>query len=214
MKKVLLAIIALASMTLSASAQETEGRKGYFGLRLGTEMLIPGNVAEGKVSVDMFGVGAGGELGAIYNAPIGDKFYFEPGLKFYYGSYPFNGDFYEHDVDDVSIIKAGMRVPLNMGMSLPIENGNRVHIFTGPELEYGFSAKARARGDNFSVSESVYGEGGGMRRFNVLWSVGAGLKIKKIYLGLSASFGLLNLMDDDDFSFREHRIDLSIGYDF
>lgn len=64
------------------------------------------------------------------------------------------------------------------------------------------------------MSESVYGDDGGMKRVDLLWGIGAGLSYRHFYVGLSGGIGMLNMLDDSDVKFHENRVSLSLGYNF
>lgn len=190
--------------------------KAYFGIRLGGEVTCPGNVSSQGVGISAFKNGGGIELGGIYNLPVVANFYIEPGLKFYYNKYSAKTsilDAIEDGPNSVSINKFGMRIPVMAGYHFDFTDDVKVSVFTGPELEIGFSAKEKAKGNGISASESIYGEGG-MKRVDLLWGIGAGITYQKYYFGVSGGIGMLNMMDQDNVSFHENRVTFSVGYNF
>lgn len=153
MKKSLISAILLVVACLSVSAQNrilnNPDNKAYFGLRIGGELTCPGDMTVENVGVSVFNVGGGSDLGAIYNIPIVANFYIEPGLRFYYNTYSVKGEFMEKVQDEIpfdalSIRKYGMRIPVMAGYHFDFTDDIKVSVFTGPELEIGFSAKAHA----------------------------------------------------------------------
>ena len=82
----------------------------------------------------------------------------------------------------------GLDVYKNGGFS----NDLRVSVFTGPEFEVGFTAKEHIKGLDASESYSIYGDDGGMKRFDMLWGFGAGVTYQHLYFGVSGGIGLIN----------------------
>lgn len=227
MKKHLLTAFALAAVAVSASAQDrifnNPDNKGYFGIRVAGEVTCPGDITYGGLGLDAYKNGGGIEFGAIYNAPIVANFYLEPGLKFYYNAYSANKDMLGADddfdfdqlFDSLSIRKFGMRIPVMAGYHFDFTDNVKVSVFTGPELEIGFTAKEHMKANGYSVSESVYGEDGGMNRVDLSWGFGAGVTYKKLYIGVSGTVGMLNMLSDGDgMKFHENRASLTLGYNF
>lgn len=201
MKKLFCILAAASLLTIGASAQN-----GHFGIRVGGEIVCPGDISNSGVSVDAFSVGGGVEFGGIYYAPIKAGFYIEPGLKLYYNQYSFNDDVVGLDA---SVRKFGMRIPVMLGYRFGLTNNIGLHLFTGPEFEIGFTAKEHSEG----YSESLYGDGG-MNRFDALWGIGAGISYKHFFYSVSGSIGMCNMLSDSDAKFHENRVTFSIGYNF
>ena len=218
MKKFLIAATFVAAACVPMAAQRSivnnPDNKAYFGIRVGGEVVCPGKVSEDNVSLSIFKNGGGVELGGIYNIPVVANFYIEPGLKFYYNTYSYKKDLVEifDGVDGVSIRKFGMRIPVMAGYHFDFTEDVSLSLFTGPELEIGFSAKEHYKGDNIETSQSVYGDG--MNRVDVLWGVGAGISCQHFYFGVSGSLGMVNMMSDSDAKFHENRVTFSLGYNF
>lgn len=203
MKKLFCILAATTLLSLGATAQTS----GHFGVRVGGEIACPGDISQDGVGVDAFSVGGGIEFGVVYTAPISTGFYIEPGLKLYYNQYSFNKDVIDADA---SIRKFGMRIPVQAGYRFGLTDEIGLHVFTGPELEIGFSAKEHQG----SYSESLYGEDGGMKRVDLLWSIGAGVSYKHFFYAVSGSLGMLNMLSDSDAKFHENRVTFTIGYNF
>ncbi|MDE6287404.1 MAG: PorT family protein [Muribaculaceae bacterium] len=223
MKKIFVALMLGLAAGTSAMAQNTivnnPDNRSYFGIRVGGEVTCPGKVSLYDVSVGVYNNGGGVELGGIYNLPVVANFYIEPGLKFYYNTYAFKKEFIEDLQDDiiingVSLRKFGMRIPVMAGYHFDFTEDIKVSVFTGPELEVGFSAKQYATGHNIDMSASVYGDGGGMHRVNVLWGFGAGVSYQHFYFGVSGGIGMVNMFSDTDEKFHENRVTFSLGYNF
>jgi hypothetical protein len=223
MKKLYTAIAILALAGTAASAQnsvvDNPANKSYFGLRLGGEITCPGKITSHGVGISVFDNGGGVELGGIYNTPLVANLYLEPGVMFYYNTYSYKDDMIGDLEDDIifegaSIRKFGMRVPVMLGYHFDFTPTVKLSLFTGPELEIGFSAKEHITGHNIEMSQSLYDEEGGMHRVDLLWGIGAGFTIQQFYVGVKGSLGLLNMYNYNDISFHENRVTLSVGYNF
>lgn len=191
--------------------------KAYFGIRAAGEISCPGEVTAEHVGMDVYKNGGGFEIGGIYNIPVVANFYIEPGLKFYYNTYSVKDEILQlvnMPLNSISIRKFGMRVPVMAGYHFDFTDDINVSVFTGPELEIGFSAKAHAKGPGISESESMYGDDGGMNRVDLLWGIGAGVTYQHFYFGVSGGIGMLNMFDDSDIKFHENRVSFSLGYNF
>lgn len=222
MKKHLIIMAMGALACMPAAAQNTvvdnPDNKAYFGIRVGGEVTCPGKITANNVGISVFKNGAGIEFGGIYNVPVVANFYIEPGLKFYYNTYSVKDEFIKA-IDDVpleslSVRKFGMRIPVMAGYHFDFTDDVKVSLFTGPELEIGFSAKEHAKAHNVSASESIYGEEGGMNRVDLLWGIGAGITYRHVYFGVGGSLGMLNMLDDSNVKFHENRVTFSLGYNF
>lgn len=225
MKRFLLSVL-VALGVVSASAQgyvlDNPANRAYFGIRVGGEVTCPGAISDGPVGLKVFNNGGGVEFGGIYNIPVVANFYVEPGLKLYYNTFSVKKDWlywFQPNIanivlDGISIRKFGMRVPVMAGYHFDFTPDMRLHLFTGPELEVGFSGKEHISGKNIESSGSLYGEDGGMNRVDVLWGAGVGLSYDHFYFGVSGSFGLCNMSDYFSLKFHENRVSLSLGYNF
>ena len=223
MKKFLVSLMLVMTAGVTVMAQNTivnnPDNKAYFGIRLGGEVTCPGKISVDNLGLSAFKNGGGVEFGGIYNVPVVANFYIEPGLKFFYNTYSMKDEFVKALQDDiifnsVSFKKFGMRVPVMAGYHFDFTDDVKVSLFTGPELEIGFSAKEYIKGHNFDVSESLYGDEGGMNRVNLLWGIGAGISYKHLYFGVNGGIGMLNMVDEPGVKFHENRVTFNIGYNF
>lgn len=219
MKKLFIYTLLAAAASMPVAAQtnifNNPDNKAYFGVRVGGEVTCPGDVKTGGVGVGAFNNGGGIEFGGIYNIPVVANFYVEPGHKLYYNTYSFKKVWAQaNDFDSATIKKFGMRIPVMAGYHFDFTDDIKVSVFTGPELEIGFSAKEQVKANGVKVSESVYGEDGGMKRVDLLWGIGAGITYQKYYFGVSGGIGMLNMIDMDDVTFHENRVTFTLGYNF
>lgn len=228
MKKYLIFAAGSILASMSAFAQESivnnPDNKAYFGIRVGGEISCPGKITSENIGISVFKNGGGVEFGGIYNVPVVANFYIEPGLKFYYNTYSVKDEWIDAmqgeniyntlAIDGMSIRKFGMRVPVMAGYHFDFTDDIKVSVFTGPELEIGFTAKGYVKGPGYEESESVYGDDGGMHRVDLLWGVGAGITYQHLYFGVSGGIGMLNMMTESDVKFHENRVTFSLGYNF
>ncbi len=223
MKKFLLSILFVTAASISVMAQNTivnnPDNKAYFGIRVGGEITCPGKITEHNVGISVFNNGGGVELGGIYNIPVVANFYIEPSLKFFYNTYSLKKEFVEVLQDDIifnsmTLKKFGMRIPVMAGYHFDFTKDIKVSVFTGPELEIGFSGKEYINGHNIEMSESIYGDNGGMNRVNVLWGIGAGISYQHFYFSANGGIGMLNMLSGSDAKFHENRVTFSVGYNF
>jgi len=227
MKKLLFSLVMAAFASVSMTAQNSitnnPDNKAYFGFRVGGEVTCPGEISAGNINMSIFKSGGGIEFGGIYNIPVVANFYVEPGLNFFYNTYSLKDDFLKSiesangnsiKINSISIKKFGMRIPVMAGYHFDFTDDIKVSVFTGPELEIGFSAKGHVKGPKIKVSESVYGEDGGMKRVDLLWGIGAGISYQRFYFGVKGGIGMLNMLSESDAKFHENRVTFSLGYNF
>lgn len=233
MKKFLLTSALTAATILTCAAEGTvfnnPNNRVYFGVRLSGDIVCPGkmtaNISGTKIGEKIYKNGGGIELGAICNIPVVSNLFIEPGLKFFYNTYSATDDylkdlnsvdaFDELYINSMDIRKFGMRIPVMIGYRFDCTDDISVSVFTGPELEIGFKSKGYLKSDKIEISENLYGDEGEMKRVNFSWGFGAGVNIKKFYIGISGDAGLVNLIKDtENISFHENRASITLGYNF
>lgn len=208
MKKFLTALVLIIFATMPLFAQSrivnNPANKAFWGIRAGGNITCPGEFA----GHDIFKKGGGADLGIIYNGPVVANFYLEFGLKFYYNTY-------SEEYGDSSIRRTGMRIPLMAGYHFDFSDSFRFYLFTGPELEIGFSAKEVIKQYNYSVSNDLYDGNERFQHLGFLWGVGAGFSIRHIYVGACANIGITNKLDvSGQGKFYENYVAISLGYNF
>lgn len=220
MKKFLLTLAVALIGAAGASAQDyllnNPNNRAYFGVRVGGEVTCPGKFKAKGESLKMFKNGGGFEAGAIYNVPVVANFYVEPGLKLYYNAYGIDDKIQDaEDLVSGSVRKFGMRVPVMLGYHFDFTPDIKVYVFTGPELEIGFTADAHEKVAGKSHSESLYGDDALYNRVDCLWGFGAGVSYQSFYFGVSGSVGMCNMLKDQDpLKFHENRATFTLGYNF
>lgn len=212
-------LIGVTALKAQSPIVNNPDNEGFFGVRVSGDIVCPGEVKSGGVSMDMFKVGGGFEAGVVYNLPIVANLYVEPGVKLFYDTYSVKKDIldiYEDylDLKSISYRKFGMRIPVQLGYHFDFTEDINVSVFTGPELEIGFVNKCHAKGAGYSESVDAYGDDGSMNRVNVLWNVGAGITYDRYYFGVTGAIGMCNMIDASNITFHESRVSLTLGYNF
>lgn len=222
MKKLFLTLIACI-MCVSISAQSTvfsnPDNKARFGLRIGAGLACPSKVTSDVVGIGMFKTGLMSEIGAVCNLPVVANFYIEPGLMLDYFKYSLKDkylDAFEYtSINSFSINKLAASIPVMAGYRFDFAPDARLYLFTGPEFAIGISGKGKIKGKNIDYSETLYGDDGGMNRFNMMWTFGAGLDFgSNFYFDLRGNIGMLNVLDEPDLKLRESLATLRIGWNF
>lgn len=212
-------LAATGSMSSMAQYFDNPDNEAYFGIRVGGEITCPGKISMDNIGISAYNNGGGVEFGGIYNIPVIVNFYIEPGLTFYYNTYSLKDEYLMAIEDDIifnsaSIKKFGTRIPVMLGYHFDFTDDIRTYLFTGPELEIGFSAKEYIKGHNIEMSGNLYGNDGDMKRVDMLWGMGAGISYQNFLLGIKGTLGMLNILDEPDMKFHEHRMTISLGYNF
>lgn len=240
MKKFAIALAVVALAASSASAQRivnNPDNKPFWGVRASLDISCPTKATfkeDGyKESENLYKSGVGVSVGAIYNLPIVANFYFEPGVSLFYNTWKNNLDDLDKEYRDYinhnSYRQTGIRIPLNLGYHFDFTDDFKVSVFTGPQLQVGFScdnyvgAKVESDGETFESHEapSMYSGDEGFNRFNMSWNVGVGFTYKKLYLGVTGSMEMTNMMrykkeSGDDWSYTAHMntVGIALGYNF
>lgn len=222
MKKILASFLAgLACLTASAETSVTNNpfNAPYLGIRVGADVVCPGDMKSDNVSIDMFSNGGGIEFGAVYNIPLVANLYIEPGVNLYYNSYSIKKEWLslldnDGDITGVSERRFGFRIPVMLGYRFDLTSDVNVSVFTGPELEIGLSGKEKVKGRMLSLSGDLYGDDGSFNRTNVLWGLGASVGYRHFIFGIKGGIGMANMLSDSDVTMRENRVTFSLGYNF
>lgn len=215
MKKFIIAAIA-AVASLTASAQNSEytifnnpDNAPYFGARLGVDITSTSGGG------DMYNNGAGFTVGAIYNIPLWQNLYFEPGLSFFYDTFGTEiqsmADGMNVNLINGSIRNFGFRIPMVAGYNFDFTDNVRIAPFTGPQLN--FNVVAREHWDNTIEGGSIFGEGG-FKHFDLQWVIGVGVTYGKYYVSLSGGIGMTKARSLKYDNFRRNTVNISIGYNF
>lgn len=221
--------MAVASV-FGASAQsmllDNPANRGYFGIRASGEITCPGKIETPVGKSEMFKNGGGFSVGVIYNIPVVANFTIEPGLNFYYNATGLKDfklgsikpDLFEH----ASMRETGVRVPVMLGYHFDFTNDVNLAIFTGPELQVGISndmylTTKEVAGRSIHTAPSNYGDNAitEMNRVGCNWKFGVGFNIaRNYYIGVEGAVGLTDMAKDDNITFKQNRVNFTLGYNF
>ena len=227
MKKFTICAVLAAAAMLSgakASASVFEANDNSLSIRpvLSLDITCPGDTKiDDLLKLDAFKSGAGLSFGAVVDVPVWMNMYLESGLKFYYHTAKYNKDFFDiaFDDDDLkpssgSIREFGVSIPVLVGYHFDFDPV-RLHVFTGPEFNIGFSGKTHLNytlgNHKVSESESIYD---GLRRGDVAWVIGAGVQYERAMFTISAHPGMVNWSKNDGMHLDRTNVDLGISYFF
>lgn len=219
MKK--LAIILLtATSALGASAQDifdNPDNHTYLGVRLGLDVVCPGDVKNDKLAIDLFNNGVGFDAGAVLNIPLWKNLYFEPGLSIYYNAIGIDAEITDYSYGYVGSSKASISVR-RFGFRMPFRAGYRfdfdpvsVSVFTGPRLEIGLVGREHVSYNG--SSEGIYGHDGLMNRVDIGWQFGAGVTYGRYVFEIAGTVGMLD-MNPSEASYHESNVSFTVGYNF
>lgn len=212
----------------------------YFGARIGIDITSAANGGA------YYSNKAGFSVGAVYNIPVFMNLYFEPGLSLFYDTFgtmyfkefkipqPLDpvvvggetGDKYDTGIYQIDgyVSNMGFRVPLNFGYHFDLTEDVSVHVFTGPQLNWGFSARYHQNSyidpENSrpmpSEAYSIFGTGG-FKHFDLQWNYGAGATYGNYFVACTGSIGLTRMCDRTDFfkkDIRRSLFTITLGYNF
>lgn len=212
MKKMILAAVAAATVSMGANAQNylvnNPSNQPYWGARVGLDIS-----STGGNNTDIYGNGAGFTAGAVYNIPVYMNMYFEPGLSIFYDT--FDQTLIEQGRDnmpvelDGSIRNFGFRVPLNLGYRFDFTDDTSVYLFTGPV--FNLSLTARDCVDGLPGTSAI---GHGFKRADLQWDFGAAVSWNNYYVSVSGGAGITRVYSNYDDHFRRNTFNISLGYNF
>ena len=210
---ILIICVILSCFGLKVSAQENN--KVLWGFKATVDAELPSKWRYDHNSVKMYHNGVGFTIGGISNIYIGKKFYFEPGVSFFYSQYRYdllisNDVFNEYR--DPKLYKIGLEIPLSFGYTFDFSDNFSMEIFTGPQFRYALGGKVIIKdkemqeqvGDLLNLWDT-------QRRFDFSWKIGIGFPIRDFTLSIEADLGITNLLKHE-VSFRENRIGLGLAY--
>ena len=215
MKRILLlAVVALLAVSSYAQFNNPDNR-AHFGLRLSANINSPSDFSIGNMSIDCFKTGPGFSFGGVYNIPVWQNLYVEPGLMLWRDTYK---DEWEGGFDDSGepynieskVKKFGFSIPVMVGYRFDVFSRGGWSFFTGPELRIGLTGKEC---DDDGHSIGIYGDEGWANQVDCAWNVGTGINIDKFYVGFTASLGMADMIKEQP-KYRENRFCFSVGYNF
>lgn len=239
MKKLLFSLSIAALAATGANAQRiinNPDNKPFWGIRASLDISNPTELKYDDFKFDAFDKGVGFSVGAVYNIPIVANLYFEPGVSLFYNTWKWT--YIEDFIGELpsnfktkhnSLRQTGIRIPLNLGYHFDFTKDFKVSVFTGPQLEAGFSCDsyvtAEAKAGNFSkeihVASSYYkdydDEGPALNRFQAYWNIGVGFTYQKFYLGVTGQLGMTDFVHNEkgeDVKSHMNRCSIALGYNF
>lgn len=233
MKKLIFGLALAAFAVTGASAQRivnNPDNKPFWGVRASLDVSCPTKATyksgDYKESESVFKNGVGVSVGAIYHLPIVANFYFEPGASLFYNTWAnkLDGEDSKY-INHNSYRQTGIRIPLNLGYHFDFTDDFKVSVFTGPQLQVGFSCDnyvgAKVENVEYHEAPSMYSGDEGFNRFNASWNIGVGFTYSKFYLGITGSLEMTNMMrykkeKGEDYSYTAHMntLGIALGYNF
>ena len=184
------------------------------GLNLST-MLIKNDK---RTYSDDFKMKPGFHIGATAEFPIDEMFSFETGLLLSTKGYKISNEDYERKV-----ILNYLDIPLTGKAWFDIE-GAKVYGVFGPYVGMGLSGKSKHEQTDYGEMETgesdiVWGSEKGksdLKRLDFGLTVGTGVEINAIQIGLAYNLGLANISvsTDDSHKIKNRVLALSVGYKF
>ena len=192
MKK-LLAVVALALMTLTMSAQEDSKVtvKAGFGLA-----SVVGSDADTKTTVAY-------KVGISYDLALSEKFFIIPGVEF-------STKGFKSDAIDGSISMSYLQVPVFAAYKFPLSDNMKLAIKAGPYVSYGLFGSDIEWYDGDKTN--VFDSDGGYKRFDAGVIAGVSLDFGQFAVGAEYSRGLSKL--DSSVSQFNQAFGLVLGYKF
>lgn len=240
MKKFILgaamAVIAATGITAQAQNSVFESDDNTMIVRpiISLDVTCPTDVSliDGLLKSNLLDPGAGLSFGADLQIPLWKNLYLRPGAQFYYHTAKFSKEILNQmEAEDGltpvsgSVREFGLSIPIVVGYHFDLDPV-KLHFFTGPEFNIGFSGKVhagyRSNGVKLNSSESMYDE---LRRGDVAWVVGAGVEYDRFYVSLSAKPGMVNWVKDDiiygtsanenyKLKMKKTNVSIAVGYNF
>lgn len=198
MKKFLLMTIMLISVVSISFAQDINwGVRA--GLGLGHQM---GDINDTKVKV-------GVTLGGIADFNFTESFALQTGLYYTNKGYTIKKGKLKNIVS-VNYFE----IPVLASYRKDINERMQIQANAGPYMSIGLAGRNISKYENNKNSISVYGDNGGMKRFDLGLSFGVGLLIDQIYAGIKYDLGLLNTVDSNHIKSKLGVFYFSVGYNF
>ena len=209
-------IVALAS---ASAAQAHEPWSPVLGVRAGMEVSMPAGAR------NMYKTGAGLNVGLTVRMPLARHFFFEPSAYFDFMSMTAKDliSFDEEYLYEGAANLYSLRLPMNFGYSLSLDDNWVLDISTGPAVNFNISARQNLD-PNFGAPEIVPDRtidlfDHGWKRVDVKWGFGISATFAEHYMiGLTADIAVSPLASFDTTSgkIRIHRnsVALMLGYNF
>lgn len=219
MKRILVSIfLGFIAIAVSAKTYDSDilpSDRNHWTITASYDLSIPGKWKLPSGSVKMFKPGSGVSVGADYMLLFGNNFFFEPGARLYFDSYKYDDIVLGADDPksyNPSVWKTGLHIPLTVGYKFDIFKNGSLFLSTGPEAEFGFSARTKID----EVPDDIFEENlykSQMRRYDIAWDIRAAVIINHFRVDLTGALGMLDVMKTDP-KMHEYRISVGLGYVF
>ncbi|MDY0099156.1 MAG: porin family protein [Bacteroidales bacterium] len=152
----------------------------------------------------------GFHLGPVAEIPINDLLSFETGLIFSAKGFKYSEDSY-----DMKLNLFYLDIPLTAKARYDAGFGN-IYGLIGPYLGIGLTGKSVYEDEDEPVDWGSDSDDDDLKRLDFGLTVGAGVEINSIVVGLSYGLGLANISPDTDGGFKINNrvLGLSVGYWF
>lgn len=187
------AVVALALMTLTVSAQEDSKITVKAGVGLSS---VVGSDADTKTTVAY-------KVGISYDLGLSEKFSIIPGVEL-------STKGYKSDVVDGSISMAYLQVPVFAAYKFPISDNMKLAIKAGPYVSYGLYGSDIEWYDG--GKSNVFDSDGGFKRFDAGVIAGVSLDFNQFVIGAEYSRGLTKMASD--YSMFNQAFGVVLGYKF
>ncbi|MBD5322509.1 MAG: PorT family protein [Bacteroides sp.] len=166
----------------------------------------------------------GFNVGVAVEFPIVRSFYINTGLFYTTKGIKFEDSGY--DWKETETYNAGyIELPVYASYRLNFAEASQLQINFGPYLAYGVNGKVTWKqnddGDVEKYSYDLFGTDenqAGFKRFDCGLGVGIGYTFNRIYLGMTYQFGLVNVLDSEEYGklakMKNRNFNISIGYNF
>ena len=201
MKKIV-CFVAAAIMALTVNA----------GKPFGTGITVGAGYAMLHETCDVSGIDAanlhGFYLGGAYAYHFTNEMAIEPGLNFVFGMKSKDED----GVKNKSTL-LNVAIPVNFTYSFDLGDA-QLTLLAGPTLDLGILAKSKVEYAGTSTSGSMFDGDGARQRFNLYVGGGARLSFGQFGVMATYNYGLLNVYDIDNVSYKDSRITAGVTYSF
>lgn len=203
MKKILVSAVIMLCCIVSASAQKGE-KSMTWGIRGGL------NFASASYETDETSVKTKSRtsfhLGVIADFPQNDTWSIQTGIYLTEKGYRIGSGKEKTECKPLYL-----EIPVLASYRYNMKKDLQLQLSAGPYLAYGIGGNVSG-GDE---DQSIFGENSNMKRFDLGPHLAAGLLIsKEYYVGLAYEMSFINNIDNDDITYKNKNLMLSVGYNF
>lgn len=215
MKKFLLSLTFAVAAASAVSAQnllvDNPDNEAYLGARIGVDLT-----STSGPSANTYNNGAGFSIGAIYNIPVWQNLYVEPGLSIFYNTFSEDitrlsfvnvpGEDPEAEpslmpVEKIiprSIRNFGFRIPLLAGYHFDFTDMVKISVFTGPQLNISLYAHDHIKKlpdvDESLEVGSLFGQNG-FKHWDLQWVFGASVAYDRYVFSVQGGVGMTRVFN-------------------